>query len=244
MNEAGVEVGRRKLQLILLPGMDGTGDLFTEFVSLLPTWIAARAISYPRHQRLSYEELRRHIVSSLPTSEPFVILAESFSSPLGVEVASHLPKNLKALIICAGFVTPPVGAFARCFLRVCAPLLFAMGPFPSAIRHWLIGHDAPPHVVDLVRSTISGVSPAVLTDRLRSVCTCDHRKALRQVKMPLLYIAASEDRLIKRRSWEEFAMLPEAQCVVINGPHLIAQANPVRVAQAVSEFLGRRRAFR
>jgi len=43
----------QRLTLLLLPGMDGTGELFADFVKLLPVWIKPLVVSYPRNQKLS-----------------------------------------------------------------------------------------------------------------------------------------------------------------------------------------------
>jgi pimeloyl-[acyl-carrier protein] methyl ester esterase len=96
-----------RLKLLLLPGMDGTGELFSEFVRLLPDWIEPRVMSYPSGQRLSYEQLLPVLRTALPSDKPFVILAESFSTPLAVRLAAETPKGLRALVLCAGFICPP-----------------------------------------------------------------------------------------------------------------------------------------
>ena len=61
---------------VLLPGMDGSGALFDEFVSELQS--KSIVISYP-DQPFGYEELEQHVRSRLPIDEPFMLLAESFS---------------------------------------------------------------------------------------------------------------------------------------------------------------------
>jgi hypothetical protein len=109
----GRDAGGGKINLILLPGMDGTGDLFEEFVSNLPSWVAPQVVSYPLDQKLSYAQLSERVEAVLPSSEPFAILAESFSSPLAVRIAARGPENLKPVILCAGFVATPVGPVAR-----------------------------------------------------------------------------------------------------------------------------------
>lgn len=95
---------REPLTLILLPGMDGTGELFADFVKQLPGWIEPRVVSYPRERKLSYDQLLLTVESVVPAAESFVVLAESFSAPLAVRFAARDPNRLEALILCAGFV--------------------------------------------------------------------------------------------------------------------------------------------
>ena len=61
------------MRFLLLPGMDGTGDLFEPFLSVLPAGVEATVISYPRDRKLSYEQLEESVWEKLP-SEPFVIV--------------------------------------------------------------------------------------------------------------------------------------------------------------------------
>lgn len=45
------------LDLVLLPGMDGTGFLFEPFVNALPSGINPIVVAYPTNKPLSYKEL-------------------------------------------------------------------------------------------------------------------------------------------------------------------------------------------
>ena len=47
----------QSLKLLLLPGVDGTGELFGDFVKMLPGWIKPHIVRYPRDQRLLYDQL-------------------------------------------------------------------------------------------------------------------------------------------------------------------------------------------
>ena len=67
--------GAQRLTLLLLPGMDGTGALFDDFVKLLPGWIEPVVVGYPRDRQLSYDQLSRIVESVVPSDVPFVILA-------------------------------------------------------------------------------------------------------------------------------------------------------------------------
>lgn len=59
--------GRRKADTPPIAGVDGTGELFADFVKLLPSWIEPRVVSYPRDRRLSYDQLLPILKSALPT---------------------------------------------------------------------------------------------------------------------------------------------------------------------------------
>ena len=227
-----------RLTLLLLPGMDGTGELFADFVTLLPSWIKPRMVSYPRDRRLSYHQLLPLLKAALPSDEPFVILAESFSTPLAVKFAAETPKGLRALVLCAGFVSPPRRDALRHVALILAPVLFSFGLPKSVCRHFLVGDTAPNGLVDKVRATVSRVSGRVLAHRLRSVLSCNGERELRGVSVPLLYISGLEDRLVCSSSYKEIQHAkPDALLASIEAPHLILQTNPHEAVDVVLRFL-------
>lgn len=230
----------KKLRLLLMPGMDGTGELFAEFVRLLPGWIELRVVSYPRDRRLSYGQLLPIVKSALQTDEPFVILAESFSTPLAVEFAAETPKGLQALILCAGFISPPLSGLLRRVALILAPALFSFGLPQRVCRYFLVGNAASKSLVDSVRATISRVPSGVLAHRLRSVLTCSGERELQCVSVPLLYISGLEDRLVHRSSFHEIQRTkPDALFASVEAPHLILQAKPHQTVDVVVRFLQR-----
>ena len=73
--------------LVLLPGMDGTGRLFKPLRDSLPEEMNVMTVSYPREEPLGYSDLLTLVRRSLPR-DPFVLVAESFSGPIGIELAA------------------------------------------------------------------------------------------------------------------------------------------------------------
>jgi pimeloyl-[acyl-carrier protein] methyl ester esterase len=228
----------RGLNLLLLPGMDGTGELFADFVKLLPGYITSCTVSYPRDRKLTYDRLLPVVKSALPSDEPFVILAESFSTPLAVSIAAETPKDLLAVVLCAGFVSPPRRDVLSSIVSLLAPALFAIELPSSVCRSLLVGENAPPELVNRVSSIVSSVSPAVMTHRFRSALSCNCKQELRRVSVPLLYIAGTEDRLVKRTSFTVIKEAkPDSRFVTIDAPHLVLQAKPHESVDVVLEFL-------
>src|SRR6202000_2904266 len=77
--------------LVLLPGLHGTGKLFTEFVEALRSTVDCVVVAYPKDQPLGYGELEGLVISALPKDRSFVLLGESFSGPLAIRIAARLP---------------------------------------------------------------------------------------------------------------------------------------------------------
>jgi pimeloyl-[acyl-carrier protein] methyl ester esterase len=57
--------------LVLLPGLDGTGDLFADFVSALPPTLDTKIARYPSERFLSYAELLPFVEAVIPRGRPF-----------------------------------------------------------------------------------------------------------------------------------------------------------------------------
>lgn len=96
------------IQLVLLPGLDGTGRLFAPLIKALAVHgIAARVIGYPAHESLGYAELERRVRAQLPDARSFVLLAESFSGPIALRIGAAPPDTMKGLILSTTFAARP-----------------------------------------------------------------------------------------------------------------------------------------
>jgi pimeloyl-[acyl-carrier protein] methyl ester esterase len=163
------------VKLVLLPGMDGTGDLFEDFVAALPIPLETETVRYPAGECLSYGELEPLVRAAIPVSEPFLLVAESFSTPLAIWCAASCPPNLKGLVLCAGFATCPVRGWRRRVCSLLTPILFRIKFSETAARQFLVGKDAPDTLVAAVRAAVSSVQPKALSSRLSEVLGCDVR---------------------------------------------------------------------
>ena len=223
---------------MLLPGMDGTGKLFAEFVKALSGEFEIKVASYPTDACLSYSELKEYVLSVLPKSDSYALLAESFSTPLAIQCAADNPGNLKALILCGGFSTSPLRGWLRPFISLLAPIVLRFKLPAFAVRSLLIGRDAPKALLCAVRGAVSSVRPRVLAARVRAVLGCDVRKELVLVGVPILYLSATEDKLVPPRCLEEIlSVKPDATVISVKGPHLLIQREPLQAAGAIANFL-------
>jgi pimeloyl-ACP methyl ester carboxylesterase len=160
---------------ILLPGLDGTGDLFAAFVAAAPPGFIAQSWRLPSDEPLSYRELADWVTARLP-KEPLVLIAESFSGPLGVLVAERCP-NVSALVLCASFVVPPgprLFAHAPQFIWHRPPPVAAISLFMTGGRRALAA---------TLQRAMSSVSPAVVAARMAAVLTVDVSAELQKRSM-------------------------------------------------------------
>jgi pimeloyl-[acyl-carrier protein] methyl ester esterase len=224
--------------LLLLPGLDGTGELFADFVAALPQSLTATPVEYPRDRFLSYAELPSVVAKAAPSDGPYVLLAESFSTPAAVAYAATRPENLAGLVLCAGYVTNPIGHLTAVVNALARPGIFGFRPPDKVVEHFLTGDVTPPELLHKLRAALRTVSPKVMSARVKEVLSCDGREDLARTAIPLLFLRASNDRLLSSSCGEMvLAARPDARVETIEGPHLLLQREPQKAAAVIMKFI-------
>lgn len=229
------EPRHHKPALVLLPGLDGTGSLFRDFCHALNASIATIVVSYPRDDGADYTELEGVARSFLPRSQPFVLLGESFSGPIAISIAASRPAGLRGLILSCSFARNPLPALSP--LRHLVRFLPVRAAPVAALAWLVVGRFATPHLKSALADALSGVPPSVIRRRLRAVLEVDVSALLAQVDVPVLYLRASEDRLVPRSASAALSALPRIRIVEVEGPHALLQARPSAAAAHVHAFL-------
>jgi pimeloyl-ACP methyl ester carboxylesterase len=223
---------------ILLPGLDGTGELFGPLLSAVPPAYAPQVVSYPRDQVLGYDALfvlvcRR--LAALSIDAPAVLLGESFSAPLAVRYAAEFPERMRSLVLCASFVRSPV---PRWLLPLVRDFLFRRRSTRAELRLTHAGWDAPDELLGLLASAIDSVDPRVMAERVRQVMRVDCADALAKVKAPVLYLAASRDRIVRRASARRVrAVRPGVVVRTLDAPHMLLQRRPAEAWHEIERFV-------
>ncbi len=223
------------MKVVLLPGLDGTGELFAGLLRTAPPGIEVSIVRYPGREILDYdghlEVARRH----LPATGPFLLVAESFSGPIGIRLAAEAPPGLVGLVLCNTFARRPSW---RGFRHLPWELFFRR-PVPRfTVRRRLAGRWTSPEWVRVVRRATADVDPAVLAARMRSVLSVDVSEELRRVAVPLLYLHGTRDGLVPRRSLEHIrAVKPSVEVVELDAPHMLLEVVPEEAWGAIVTFL-------
>lgn len=225
------------MKLVLLPGLDGTGELFAPFIDVL-TGIDVQVISYPPDRPMNYAGHEAHVREQLPESEHYVVLAESFSGPVGITIAASRPANLRGLILCCSFASNPLPVFRH------LSRLIGLGPAvkipPAWAAPWLYAGRSTPTLRQLHEQAMSQVSAATLRARVAAVLAVDYTAKLREVGIPMLYLLATEDRLVPRSALENIRRAkPDTSVAEIDAPHFLLQTAPTLAAESVKAFLHR-----
>jgi pimeloyl-[acyl-carrier protein] methyl ester esterase len=221
--------------LVLLPGMDGTGTLFDPFVEKIRASFDIKVVRYPTTEALGYDALEQLALQALPRHEPFLLLGESFSGPIAISIAAARPNGLAGLILCSTFAINP-----RPILSALRPLVRALPPklAPSAVlAHLLLGRHSTIALKLALTSAVAQVSSAAFSARINSIHTVNVLTKLRLISVPVLYLQATEDRLVPAKAAAVIQKeLPSARVVPIAAPHCLLQAVPDSAASIVKAF--------
>jgi pimeloyl-ACP methyl ester carboxylesterase len=112
--------------IVLLPGLDGTGELFRPLLAHLPPALQPIIVRYPGNEQLGYDVLLERVLGALPARERFIILGESFSGPLALMAADTRPAGLEAIVLCATFVRSPLWIRAAWLRHLVRPWAFRL----------------------------------------------------------------------------------------------------------------------
>ena len=220
---------------VVLPGMDGTGMLLADFAAALKPELEPIVVSYPADRPYGYPELEAIAREALPQHGAFVMVAESFSGPIAVAIAASRPQGLRGLVLCCSFVRNPVPAtrFLDRFLNL-LPMRLAM-----PMLDWLLlGRFSSEMLRTALRGALDAVSPVALRARLKAVLRVDARPELARVEVPVLYIRASEDRMIPLSAQGTIAdVSPQLRVEEVIGPHFLLQVAPSAAAECVKGFV-------
>ncbi len=225
------------MKIIILPGLDGTDTLRRDFCDALAPQIDAKCLSYPVDVT-TYADLLPMVQSQLSKVEGnYILVAESFSGPLALQITASKPANLKAVIFIVSFPSSP-----RTLPSILGKITAWMPPTFWGIRHiidWFgFGKWGSPDLSQSLLQVLKAVPPTVLAQRLEQVLQCNEVARLQNSSIPMFSIEASHDRLVSGRACNEFPNAGVETCHV-EGPHFLLQARPNNVARQVLLFCSR-----
>lgn len=222
--------------IYLLPGLDGTGDLFGPLLQALAAR-AARAISYPFEPEATWETLTRAALDQIDPSEPFVLFAESFSGPVAMRLLSEHGSRCVGYLACATFLSNPAPRLLALSALPCVLRLVPRRPPAWAVRRLLLSRSATPALTRQVADTIARVPRRCVRRRLALIRALE--PAVAAFDHPVIYLRGTEDRLVGSRSQAEFAAnVPGTRVETLAGPHLLAQERPEVVARLLLDLCG------
>ena len=222
--------------IVLLPGLDGTGTLLLDVAAALGTEFEVIVVSYPSDSALDYVALESFVRSRLPSNQSFVLVAESFSGPIAISIASSNLTGLAGLALCCSFARCPRPTFR--LLGGLIPLIRTSRLPAFAARGLLFGRWSNDQLLGALREALAKVSAAVVRARLRSVVSVDVLAKLRSVAVPMVYVRAINDRLVPASAARLIMRNASAvRLIQLEGPHCLLEVAASSVAPVVLEFV-------
>ena len=222
--------------LVLLPGLDGTGKLFADFLKAMGLKLSAQVVPYPPDVPLGYDELELLVRAALPVRGSFVLLGESFSGPLAIRIAARPPPGLIGLILCVTFASNPYPRLAWAGRLAAFLPLKALPRWIRAPLMW--GSASPSQAPPQSERAMAGVAAAVIRRRIAALLAVEESAALAKISVPTLVLCATRDRVVSEAATMRIMRgVPHARRVDVDGPHLLLKTRPQECAAAVLEFI-------
>jgi len=170
------------------------------------------------------------------SNNKFILIAESFSSPLALMLNNLFPNKIGAIILGAGFCKTPINPI---FGLLPLTPIFLIKPPRNIIHYFLTGSNSSNILTEHVCDTISNIPAKILSERLKSVLSLeDPINDLSAKKTPTLILQSQTDALISPKAQRYLEKrLTHAKVHWIDSSHLIFQTEPKICAKHIIAFL-------
>jgi pimeloyl-[acyl-carrier protein] methyl ester esterase len=154
-----------------------------------------------------------------------------------IRLGADPPACLAGVILCVTFAKNPYPLLG--WAAPWAAGLPAVTGLPTWVRAPFIwGASATGRARQESQLATEAVGEAVLRHRIAAVLAVDETNSLACVRLPVLVLQASDDRVIPRAATEHILrILPQAEHVEIRGPHMLLQIRAAECAAAVGRFM-------
>ncbi len=219
--------------LVLLPGLNGTGELFAEFLSYYDG--DNLVISLPESGPQDHATLANIINQQLP-NESYILLAESFSGGIVPELLKLNPTHIKGVIFVASFLSSPRNHLIGLAKLLPIKALVSLPLSNIAHRLLFLGQEATKPLLSKFVNVIKSIPKQVLSNRLEVMKRLQLPETTFDI--PTIYIRALSDRLISPKKSQEIAnIFNRVKFIEIEGPHFILQAKPKETAELIQSLI-------
>ena len=220
-------------QLMLLPGLDGSGRLFGPFIESVAHRLEPTSVAYPTGRLWGYGELLSFVLERLPPGRS-IVLGESFSGPLAVMLAAAAPERVEAVVLVSSFTHLPVPRAAAVLARL-APV----SRCPAAVIELALTSRGTSRAMrDELLRQVRSLPSRLVERRLRAVFETDVTATLADLRCPVLAVHGRNDRLVPL--WwakRDLGSIPGVAFRAVEGPHMLLQSSPQGVADSLAVWL-------
>jgi pimeloyl-[acyl-carrier protein] methyl ester esterase len=218
---------------VLLPGLDGTGKLFDRLLAVIGGSHAFTVVRYPESVA-SLNDLVAFARAAIDRVENPIVIAESFSGVLLARLLSERKIRMRAAVFAASFMETPRRYLLPGALRV--PETVARVAMAALIKHFCVnGCDDAALREEIFRVVDSAPYRTLLT---RLALLRDLEERVIETVVPVLALQATQDRVLDRSARSSIKRrIPGARIEMVEGPHLLLQAEPVACWRVIESFM-------
>lgn len=232
--------------IVLVPGIDGTAELFYRQIPLLAEHFDVVAFPLPEHPDATMADLADELADLVDEvgHDGALLLGESFGGALSLHVALRHPDLVKGLVIVNSFPY-----LENRLQLLAAPRLLRLipwGAMPLArrlteyrIHSSHVGEDELREFRQRTRS----IERDGYIRRMQLVHGHDLRGDLQRIKAPTLFLAGTEDRLVPSARWATYMgeRVPESEVMLLDGyGHCCLINHDLDVGRIVADWWDRR----
>jgi pimeloyl-[acyl-carrier protein] methyl ester esterase len=222
------------MRFLLLPGLDGTGKLFSRFVRMRPSSFSCEVLAYD-DGLAKLDEYINVVKARLSVDAKTILIAESFSGPIATYVASRYPEQVAGIVFSASFVKPPHPLLLNIASVMPAPAFGAMRA--TLVKQFCVNSVYEKNVIDEANVVVGELESAVIKRRLMLLASLA-KLAHAQIDIPVLSLRATQDRLITQTAISSIAnTFLKTISIDVKAPHFLLQTCPEECWRHIEKFV-------
>lgn len=218
------------MEIIFLPGLHGSGELFGPLVSNLS--IPYQIIELSNGEDQSQKQLASEVSKQLPNNGS-ILVAESFSGCLVPEILGLCPEKVAGIIFVASFVSSPGKLLLMLSRALPAWILHNSTLLRLVLKVFFLNGNSDQKLLEQCVQVVRAIPVSILKKRLDTLYRLE--KPLQQHTAPTVYLQAGGDRVVGSMHCDLIKTLYSASKVTLNGPHFLLQTNPEECVKAIEK---------
>ncbi len=222
------------MQLLLLPGLDGTCKLFSRFMHMRPPTFSCEVLAYD-DGFTKFDDYVNAVKMRLSADAKTVLIAESFSGPIAAQIASRCRDRIAGVVFAASFVKPPHASLLN--LAEIAPTLLFNLMRETLVNHFCVNGVHDKVVLDEAKAVVGALASEVIKRRLMLLGSLA-KLQLAPIDIPVLSLRATQDRLITQAATSSITTtFPKTISIDVEAPHFLLQTRPEECWRHVEKFV-------